>query len=308
MEQIPFANGSALIDTNDEINLLREIKDRFNVLINNHQEINVASLGRLIKWPHKFTINMTGCFWFLYAYNTGSLTDRQHRLALINRQTFKHYFIDANFSADIFDGTLISGEMINSYFIAEDLLIYRNQTRYYLDHDLDQRLAKLSFIFREMYTADDLIDPIRFVIRPYWPIDQLQRYDTLNGLVEKFGVRKYRQIIFTPLNFFKFPNSLIYNMKNHEIKITISRDSNDCVGVQSNTKKLTLRKHSDNSDVYEVFDATEVSQSNDVIGLAYVGTFDSSIELRKAFRDRSQVSFECVFNKQFKKWQPIKEA
>ena len=309
VHQIPFGLGSAIIEANPKEDLLREIKDRFNILINNYQSINPAHLERMKKYPHKFTINISDNYWFLYAFRSD---DQACRVALIDRQNKKQYYINIHFGPEIYNGTLITGEIINNYFIAQDLLILNNRSRYYLEHNLDKRLSQLQTLLREKYTPDLMIDPIRFAIRPYWPVSALSKpfVESLIDSMKPFGVKRYRSIVFTPQQFYKFPNSVVYTLRTFDLNMSSTEDNKNInISAEkslSAIKSLLLKKHSDISvsDIYEVFDTS----GKKLLGLAYVGTRGNSEKLRQAFTDRKEIMFDCIFNTYFNKWEPLKEV
>lgn len=288
MEQVPFGKGAAYLQP--DMDFLRDIKDRFNVLITNHQEVSPGNFSRLQNWPHRFTFNITGQYWFLYATRINQIP----ATILINRDDRKHYSIQADFDAEVYDGTLITGELVGYHFIGQDLLIYKNERDYYLKQDLIARVSKLRNIFMNKFREDPLVDCVVFALRPYWKMQELKNLQGLLDRLKTFGVNRCRHIIFTPDKFNRFPNSLIYQIKPYELRSFSSKEYTDL----TRSRELCLTKHHDSPDTYQVWDDDEY------LGTAHIADMRASLNLRAIFESESDKRFYCVFNKIFRKWQP----
>lgn len=289
LEQVPFGKGAAYLQP--DMDVLRDIKDRFNVLITNHQEVSPGNYSRLQNWPHRFTFNITAQYWFLYATR---INDTPATI-LINRDDKKHYSIQADFDPEFYEGTLISGELVGYHFICQDLLVYRNERDFYLKHDIIARLTKLRHIFMNKFREDPLLDCVVFAVRPYWKMQELKNLPRLLEHLKAFGVNRCRHIIFTPEKFNRFPNGLIYQIKPYELRLFSSKEYTDL----TRPRELCVTRHHDSPDTYQVWDEDEH------LGTAYIADMQTSSNLRAIFESETKLRFYCVFNKTFRKWQPI---
>lgn len=291
IEQVPFGKKNAYLITSPDF--FRGIKDRYEVLITNHQDIGGDGLFRIKKWPHMFTVNISHTYWYLY----GTRVCNRPVCMLLDRDQKRQYLIEANFDTSFYDGTLISGEIIKNSFIAQDILIWKNSTRFYLQHNLSTRHGKLRNFLTTSFHPDPLIDPLDFWIKPYFQLEQLSRLDEINEMISKFGETKFKHLIFTPIQFHRYPNSIVYRLRPGELK----HNSLYVVEKHKAAQELTLTKSSaDGPDIYFVKSAGGTD-----MGLAYVCDESTSKLLRERFRDINSLQLKCVYNNEFKKWQPV---
>ena len=312
-------------DTKDEI--LRDLLKRFQIqILQKHwyhlDENNCSHLQRI---PHLACIRSNGNPYYMYF-------TKYEDIPII-------YFIDKKvhpgyqkpriiigrglWSKELFDNTLIEGEMVKDIFngwlfLINDVIVYRNKV---LSNEyLPKRLEYAFNILENMHTPDPIIDVCKYKVKQF-------SHATQEGTLELIELSK--KLPYTSRGIYYWPFSpkfkpKLYNF-NENIIVSVQRtvkdnpnfkerDVNSIVSTVSqrttspiqisntdtehiststsipsaldknNTAILWLRK-TELPDVYDVYSSDHGMIKNTKIGIAYIPSFNVSKMLRAIFKD-----------------------
>lgn len=290
-EQVPLGKKTAFLLRN--VNLLPLIKHNFGILTHNFQEAR----DRRVPPDHLVTFHITNTHWFLFLTTIG---DQPYCIA-INRSDRNHYVIDMfeNMPKTLFKNTLISGEVFGQYFFVNDLLVLENNRYFYLQQPLTTRLNLAAQILSCPSNGSNH-SPFTFATKTYFYPDVTSNAQSLNGCLAKYGVSKFRYFIYTPAMFSRFPNSCVVKLRVTDIRPNSNRETID----PNQKQDLTIAKSDTLPDVYRVSLRSEKDKVVD-LGYACVVDRDTSMVLKRDFESEVERQYTCVFNRQFKKWQPM---
>tara|TARA_B100001109_G_scaffold201801_1_gene168522 strand:+ start:537 stop:1646 length:1110 start_codon:yes stop_codon:yes gene_type:complete len=342
------------------------LKDIFNIsqikIIQKHFEIlNQNHFKKLNDNPHLISLKSNGNPYLLYLTKYNFI----NTCIFIDKKVQSGYFLPRmiisrfNFSDELFDNTLIEGEMIKNdnkkwIFLINDIYIYKNISLQ--NKNILKRLEVLNKIFSNF--KNDIDDVCLFQINKYF------KYDKFNYLVNNYkNSLNYtcRGIYFKPL-FYKFKN-ILFNFddnlirKVHKIKYQKQNEfiTNNIPNSQTNSQnKLATTSNNysinktpdltytndninnkdlkefyiENTDLPDVYNLYYINQSNTIdnsidnsiikkssslIGkffdIAYIPNIKSSKFIRELFINKplnTKIIVECILNKNFNKWTPIK--
>ena len=276
------------------VNLLPLIKQNFGILTHNFQEAR----DRRVPPDHLVTFHITNTHWFLFLTTIG---DQPYVIA-INRSDRNHYVIDMfeNMPKTLFKNTLIAGEVFGQYFFVNDLLVLENNRYFYLQQPLMTRLNLAAQILSCPSDSGKDHSPFTFATKTYFYPDVTSNAQSLNGSLAKYGVSKFRNFIYTPAMFSRFPNSCIVKLRITDIRPNSNRETID----PNQKQDLTITRSDTLPDVYRVSLRSEMAKNVD-LGYACVIDRDTSMFLKRDFETEVERQYTCVFNRQFKKWQPM---
>ena len=291
-EQVPLGKKTAFLLKN--INLLPLIKQNFGILTQNFQEPR----DQRVPFDHLVTFHITNIHWFLFF----TTMENQPYCIAINRNDKNHYVIDMfeNMPKTLYRNTIIAGEVFGEYFFVNDLLILEDNRYFYLQQPLLTRLSLAARILSSQTECDH--SPFTFAVKTYFHPEVTNQIPAqqLNGSLAKYGVSKFRYFIYTPIMFSRFPNSCVVKLRITDIRPNSNRETID----PNQKQDLTITKSDTLPDVYRVSLRAE-SERNVDLGYAYVVDRDTSLALKRDFESDVERQYVCVFNRQFKKWQPI---
>lgn len=289
-EQVPLGKKTAMLLKN--INLLAVIKQTFGILTHNFQEIKDRQIPR----DQLVTFHVTNNHWFLF-FTT--IENRPYAFA-INRSDKNHYVIDMfeNMPKTLYKNTLITGEVFEQYFFVNDLLVFEDNRYFYTQYPLTSRLQLAARILSGATDRDN--SPFTFATKTYFAFDMTCSAQIINNSLAKFGVSKFKYFIFTPMMFQKFPNSSVMRLRVTDIRPNTNRETID----PNQQQVLTISKSTTLPDVYQV---TLRSETGRLIDLGYACVVDRGMSraLKDEFHLATDKQYLCIFNRQFKKWQPL---
>jgi hypothetical protein len=235
------------------------------------------------------------------------------------------------FSEEIFDNTLIEGEMVKDknqqwVFLINDVLMYKG--RYLIHEPLPKRIAYAYDMIKNHYNSDEWMDVCTYQVKKYFECSQSAFENMM--LLSKDLPYTNRGIYFMPHNMkykpklVNFNDELIKNVfrkikDNPEFQekqlqvdtpvvvpttsINMHRPKSD-VSYETNEKMLWLRK-TEQPDIYDMY---EQENSLQKMGIASVPSLMLSKMLRAVFKNlnvATSVPFKCRYEEQFQKWIPV---
>jgi len=316
--------------------IVNDLQNRFGVKIiqRHHDRLeSIQTLGRLQKNPHMVCLKTNGNPYFLY------LTRCQYvnQCIFIDKKIQSGYFVPRmiiskfRFDDDLFDDTLIDGEMITLdgkwLFLVHDMVVFKGRR---LDQENTvKRIQMVHDILSSQYKPDSS-DICHIQVKKY------VTYDKLRELVEDFmPTLPYtcRGLYFKPLYLkfidvlFNFDESLIikverikYQAKNDTFHETIESVEKKEIEVEKKIEKekeketekkedkadLTsmLIEKTHQVDIYMVYDP----ETKKCVGNAAIPTLILSRKMQDLFKTtqlHAKVSISCKFHEKFQKWYPI---
>jgi hypothetical protein len=242
------------------------------------------------------------------------------------------------FAEEVFDGTLIEGEMVKDtnghwLFLINDVIAYKNQ--YLSKIPLPKRLV-FAYEMLDEYVPDPFFDVCSFQVKQYCYASN----EGLEFLLELADQLPYtnRGIYYWP--FFMQYKPKLYNFDESVIKEVVRKvkdnpEFRETLPTEPDTPSLSpspsrkpmmtppplvpstscnegekvmwLRK-TELPDVYDVYES-QVIQSK--AGVAHIGSLAVSKKLRNVFKDLTvavSVPFVCKWSDPFKKYEPISQA
>jgi len=235
------------------------------------------------------------------------------------------------FSEEIFDNTLIEGEMVKDknqqwVFLINDVLMYKG--RYLIHEPLPKRIAYAYDMIKNHYKSDEWMDVCTYQVKKYFECSQTALEEMM--LLSKDLPYTNRGIYFMPHNMkykpklVNFNDELIKNVfrkikDNPEFQekhlpvdmspatpttsINVHRPKEN-VSYETNEKMLWLRK-TEQPDIYDIY---EQENSLQKMGIASVPSIMLSKMLRTVFKNlnvATSVPFKCRYEEQFQKWIPV---
>lgn len=117
----------------------------------------------------------------------------------IEKATSRVYLIPHQFSPDLFGDTIFEGELIESFFLVSDLLVYNGRLSTSVDMNHKYSLMK-SILLTSHYQPDPDIEPYEIVLKDFVPYDQILDYVT-NYLPSLPYHKIVHGMIFRPIRF-----------------------------------------------------------------------------------------------------------
>ena len=242
------------------------------------------------------------------------------------------------FTEDIFENTLIEGEMVKDQqgqwiFLINDVIIYKG--KYLNNQPLSQRIGYAYEMLEKHYIPDDLMDVCQYQVKKYFECDQVN--------IEKM-LEFVKDIPYTNRGIYFMPQSMKYKPKlmnfNDELIKNVVRKVKDMPDFQErmvpntiventpipqspspssssevikpivmattydeNDKMVWLRK-TDQPDVYDLY---ENENSLQKMGIASVPSLMLSKMLRNIFKNlnvATSIPFKCNYDSISQKWTP----
>ena len=324
-----------IIAADYKTHILAEIESKYGVKIirKHHVPMNNAALSRVRKVPHLVCLRSNGNPYFIYLtrYHTRNVCifiDKkiQHGYTL-PRMVVSPF----QFSNNLFDGTILDGEMVKDdaaqwVFLINDVHAHMGRPQY--DVNLVERLRTVDAVMEGFSPGGN--DICTFQIKKYFKVTDI------SFLTQRFAQDlpyTNRGILFKSLHP-KFPDSL-YNFDDSLIK-KASRQKIDKGRVMSNDDlaaiESTLSSERSNSPILSAMstdfsscgsslgdceeemriakgievDSYIVSKCATQMGMLHVKNLQQSLRLRSLFLDQpvnKYIDMTCFFNNKFGKWE-----
>jgi hypothetical protein len=317
---ISFCNRVAHnIKSNDiKTEILNEIEQKYNIkIIQKHFfRLTDDSVNHITATPHVVTIRSNGNPYYMYF----TKYENKEIIYFIDKKIHPTYQLPriiinkGLFDENLFNGTLIDGEMVCTYdknwlFLINDMIAYKGE--YMSKYQLPERINLLNNMIENEYTADNPIDMCSYVIKPYYNLccDTLDKIHTFNY---NFSIRG---IYFWAYNL-KYKPKLINIDDNVIQNVSIkTKDNPDFILKIDKNKNNPIQKNitTDNTNDYCIktfikTDLPDVYKIKEDSKLAYVKSIDISHMLRTQFINQSSnftKQFKCYLDSKFDKWVPI---
>jgi hypothetical protein len=230
-----------------------------------------------------------------------------------------------HFDEDLFDNTLLDGEMVkdesgNWIYLIHDIYLLRGRSM--RTEPLDSRLMMIHDIFSNKFDIYPT-DICSIEIKKHAKVDTLENF--MQDFVEKLPYT-CRGLYFKPMNMkfrdilFNFNDSLIQTVvrvkyqedgvfkgsvvKDNSSIVPIEHIIQDPIQMNSKIRKLNLRM-TDLPDVYNMF----CPDSKELMGFACINTLQTSKMVVESFKNgtlNTVIPFECMYDTKFSKWTPVK--
>lgn len=320
---------------------LTRIESEYGIkIIQKHfEKFNENSIALLNNNPHYICTKTNGNPYLFYLTKYNDV----NQCIFIDKKVQQGYFfprmilVKAWFDEDLFDGTLIDGEMVkdkdgNWVFIANDLIVHNGV--YMSGFNLMRRLERLADIFKNKYTHDSWIAYCTFQVKRYFHYQELQSIlddfipslpYTIRGILFKSLHLKFKDIL---INFddnlvkkvcktkYKHVSDFLTDQKDLQLLTTSPHASPSpmlppmppppvLMGASDDKERVFFCKKTSTPDVYEL----QEDSSNSMVHIACVPTLKTSTMLREAMAgcnvvDRIRVC--CVLHEKFNRWMPIR--
>ena len=208
----------------------------------------------------------------------------------------KIFVLNYRFSKDIYKGTLFETELVrdnnsNWFLLLGD--IYLNSSSSLQNTNIIERVNIMHYILKENYThSDSIICPP--MIKKFFNMSEI---DTI--MKDYIPSLNYvsRGLYFVPLK-----------CSYSNILYLFDKDKSKSVRKEVNITLVRFRiEKTMCPDVYELY-----LKENDILvknGLACIPNYEKSVFVNELFQDeKKEVFVECVYNKDFDKWEPMQEC
>lgn len=304
--------------------------EKFGIKIiqKHYAKLTLDSMQILNTNPHLICTKTNGNPYFLYMTRKNDV----NQCIFIDKKVQQGYFyprmimIKAWFDDDLFNGTLIDGEMVKDksnkwIFISNDLIVSNNVLM--TNANLLKRIQMLIDIFENKYLHDPWVAYCRFEVKRYFHYDELDHvmntfipsipYST-RGLIFKSLHLKFKDFLIN------FDDNLIKNVKREKYKNVsdfLSKTDNikahEVEPVKAVLNKLNTYtcqnpeetvfycKKTNTPDVYEL-----TNNANETF-IACIPTMKISKMLRDAMVNCNvidKIVVSCTWNPKFNKWMP----
>lgn len=297
MKSIKFAKKKALLITSHKLSnvIKNNIFDKININIfsKSYELLNKDNFKILADEKYLCTLRSYGLLYILYLVKINN----QNYCLFINRKKMDIISVRIKFKEDLFNGTLIYGELIkdndkNWIYVMNDIYLYKGISLKF--KPLLKRIEILNNIFVSEHNKDDNLDPCLFVVKEYY------NYNNLLSLKDDYS---------KDINY--KTSGYIFNNENtiNDIYIYIypeNRNKNKNKNIDHIFFKI---KDTRLPDVYELY----CYDSNNLIkyGYASIPNIKISKLIQKIFSNNindEDIIISCEYSKQFNKWIPIRRC
>ena len=313
-------------------NILKDIYDisKFKIIQKHFELLKKHHFSKLNDNPHLISLKSNGNPYLLYLTKFNFINTS----IFIDKKVQSGYFLPRmiitrfSFPDELFDNTLIEGEMIKDnngkwIFLINDIYISKNICLQ--NKNILKRLDILYDIFKDFKNESE--DVCLFQINKYFTYEKFQY---LIDDYKKSLNYTCRGIYFKPL-FFKFKN-ILYNFddslickvnrvkyqKKNEFISDIQFNKNFNTNINTNTNntesnmntKILFIENTELPDVYNLY-KYNLDEKNFTIlpDIAYIKNIESSIYIKDLFINKpikTKIKMECTFIDKFNKWFPTK--
>lgn len=325
-------------DAKDDI--LRTIESKFNVYILKRHWYHFDERGceQINRLPHLACLRSNGnpYYLFLSKYEDVPIIYYIDKKIHPGYQRPRIILARSQFHSDLFNGTLIDGEMVKTntgawIFLMNDMYGYCGKK---LDNTLPERLELLYTMFSTMYYPDSHMDVCHFQVKQY-------AHATKQGTEYLIELSKTLNYTSRGVYYFPFNNNYRPKLHNFDMSIikpvirkvkdvpdfieTINKTTNSSESSNSRSSSPTPfsnssqqpQQESNDDNIYwirktempDVYDIHKSQNTTSKIGIASVPTMKVSKMLRTVFKDATvnvYYQFECEYDKIIQKWLPIR--
>ena len=288
------------IKSNDiKTDILEEIDKKYNVkIIQKHFfRLTDESVSHITATPHVVSIRTNGNPYFLYM----TKYDDKEIIYFIDKKIHPTYQLPriiiakGLFDPNLFNGTLIDGEMVCCYnkkwiFLISDIIAYKGE--HLTKFQLPERIAILNNMLDNEYTEDYPMDICKYRIKPYYNLC----IDTLNKISSFEYPFSVRGIYFWAYNL-KYKPKLMNIDDNIIQSVSIKTKDNIEFTLKTNNIKSVIK--TDLPDIYKV------KEDNKYLSIQSI---KQSHMIRDVFKDTNlnfSKSIRCSYSKEFDKWIPL---
>jgi hypothetical protein len=297
--------GKRGLKINDEkINskIIKSLESYININDRGYKFLDNSTLNYLKINKHLVALSTFGKKFLLYFTK---IEDKKYCL-YYNRKTKEVISVRYRFKDDIFNNTLIDGELLkdtdteNWRFSVSDILVYKGTNLN--KHVLEERLEFLNEMLTEEYISDDNFDVALFDVKQYFEYKHIE--DLYNTYME---AEPYRCSGFLFKNIMINEKYMLYIFQENRTKKTVevSKIKQTTHTSQSPIKSFQIKK-TDLPDIYELY----CSKEGSIFKYAYAGvtTLNNSLFIVNMFNGVSHntdIYVKCSYNRLFEKWVPF---
>jgi len=295
--------GLKINDETIKSKIIKSLESYININDRGYKFLDNSTLNYLKINKHLVALSTFGKKFLLYFTR---IDDKKYCL-YFNRKTNDVISVRHRFKDDIFNNTLIDGELLkdtdtqNWRFSISDILVYKGTNLN--KHVIEERLDYLKEMLTYEYIADSNFDIAEFEVKQYF------EYKHIEDLYETYMETKpYKCSGFLFKNIMINEKYLLYIFQENRTKKTI--DSEKIKTVVTNATPTAIKsfqiKKTDLPDIYELY----CSKDGSIFKYAYAGvtTLNNSIFIANIFKDlahNAEVYVKCSYNRLFEKWVPF---
>lgn len=312
MKSIKFGNKNVLqLVAIDKINAIKEsIKSSIGMEISSkyYSFLNEKNVHILKDGNYSVCVNTFGHKYLLYL----TQSNNQRSNIFINRKREDMIFVRFNFDEDLYENTLMDGELIKNnknewIYVITDILLYKNEN-VLNNKKLTERQNILHNIIENKFAPDVATDVCKMEIKKYFGLEYL--VDIKERYIKELGYKCSGIFIQDEDDYRKSFMYIYTEFRTNDTKVE------NKVNIKTNVKKyepnkdrvfnFLVSKVPDLPDIYELYfyDGSEIVK----YGYAGVPDKETSFLLSNIFENREEekIKMECEYSKRFDKWIPKK--
>lgn len=283
--------------------ILEDLENKYNIkIIQKHFfKLTNESVNHITATPHVITIRTNGNPYYMYLtkYNNKEI------IYFIDKKIHPTYQLPriivnkSKFDENLFDGTLLDGEMVNNNdnkwtFLICDMISYKGE--YLIKFNLPDRINLIYNMLENEYEEDIPMNMCDYKVKPYFNLCN----DTINNITNINFPFTIRGIYFWAYNLKYKPK--LFNLDDNLIqKVNIKTKENIEFIEKNNNIKIKSLIKTDNPDIYKIIEDNSY---------ACIQNIKTSHFIRNEFKNtliNESIKFKCIFNNKFNKWTPIEK-
>jgi hypothetical protein len=283
--------------------ILEDLENKYNIkIIQKHFfKLTNESVNHITATPHVITIRTNGNPYYMYLtkYNNKEI------IYFIDKKIHPTYQLPriivnkSKFDENLFDGTLLDGEMVNNNdnkwtFLICDMISYKGE--YLIKFNLPDRINLIYNMLENEYEEDIPMNMCDYKVKPYFNLCN----DTINNITNINFPFTIRGIYFWAYNLKYKPK--LFNLDDNLIqKVNIKTKENIEFIEKNNNIKIKSLIKTDNPDIYKIIEDNSYACIQDI---------KTSHFIRNEFKNtliNESIKFKCIFNNKFNKWTPIEK-
>lgn len=290
-KEIYFCNKkSILLDNNEVIELIKQIKFKLKFNFNEQKILNVNNIKECIEYLNKnpylvsFDIKHTKMLLYLTTLNR-----KKYCLFIdytdINK--LKIYSVKLRFNSELYKGTLFNGELVINekktwIYLITDLYYEENICK--INNKFSDKIQNISNILKNKYKYDDFMNVCHI---------QLKSYFLYNHFEIIYNKKINEKLI--EYNIMLIPE--YFNMSKLLINLIKTKKDN----IENGNNIFEIKK-TDMPDVYKLY------QNNKFNSIACISKLETSLLIRNLFKNnKNKIIVKCNYSDYFNAWIPIKQ-
>jgi hypothetical protein len=342
---INFASGIALnikdIEAKKELLSVIENLSKIKIIQKHYEKLdNLNIINKLNTSPHLVSLKTNGNPYLLFFTRYNFV----NHCIFIDKKIQQGYFVPRmiicrfEFSEDLFENTVIDGEMIKCetdnkwVFIMNDVLVYKNEylekinflkrlgilneilnTKFRIDkNDVCNMQIKKYVTYNDIkYLVEDFSSKLPYTCRGLYfkPLflkfkDVIYNFD--DSLIKNINKVKYQSDdVFISKKINESENKLAISVSNLSLKSSNSLNSITSCDSDSNllSKKYLVEK-TEIPDVYNLYD-TNTNEKKGIACVPYLSVSKYLFEIFQTINLTNKIKMECEYSSYFKKWIPV---